>query len=611
MTITLAAVYTPIGLQGGLTGALFREFAFTLAGAVLISGVVALTLSPIMSATMLAKERRRGALGQAIDRGFEAVRKRYLLLLEGSLKRRKLIVAIWALLSVMVVPMYMLSPTELAPLEDQGSVFVSSEVPPNATLEQIDAHTTRIDELFEGLPEFEHAWRIVTPQSAFGGMDLSPLNERERDAFAVTDEVAAATAGISGIRGSVFMPSALPSPGLFPVEFVIASHLEHDALLEVAHRIQQEAAASGQFAFPPLIDTKIDQEEVALVLNRPRIAAMGLSLSQVATDLGIMLSGNYVGRFDLQGRSYKIIPQIERGSRLTPEQLETIHITGPAGDLIPLSSVAHLEHGAQARSLGRFAQLNSVRLSGIATRSLGEALTTLDAIAAEHLSDDMQIDYAGESRQLRQEQGKFLPAMGLAIVLIFFVLAAQFNSLRDPAVILLGSVPLAMFGALIFSFLKFSGPPGLRFGLTEGWTTTLNIYSQVGLVTLVGLVAKNGILIVEHAKGAQQRGANKIEAIREAASARLRPILMTTVATVAGHFPLTLVTGAGAAARNSVGLILVGGMAIGTIFTLFVVPTIYLLLAKNHAVASTPEADDVGARQSLPAMTTSNASAST
>jgi multidrug efflux pump len=309
---------------------------------------------------------------------------------------------------------------------------------------------------------------------------------------------------------------------------------------------------------------------------------MGLRKQQGPADLASMLGGNFVNRFNIDGRSYKVIAQIERAGRLTPDQLANVHITGPNGQVMPLSAVATLKPGVEPRTLNRFQQLNAIKISGLAPRSLEAGLRVLEDAATQILPPGYRIDYTGESRQLRQEGGKFLPAMGLALVLIFLVLAAQFNSFRDPLVILAGSVPLAMFGALIFTFLKFAGPPGLSYPLTEGWTTTLNIYSQVGLVTLVGLVAKNGILIVEFANAQQEQGRSKLDAVLSAATTRLRPILMTTVATVVGHFPLTLVTGAGAVARNSIGIVLVGGMTIGTFFTLFIVPSLYVLIAKDH-----------------------------
>jgi multidrug efflux pump len=328
-------------------------------------------------------------------------------------------------------------------------------------------------------------------------------------------------------------------------------------------------------------------------------------MQQVVMDLSSMLSGNYVNRFNMDGRSYKVIPQIERSARLDPSQLEAIHITGPDGELIPLSSVASLRTVVEPRTLNRFQQLNAIKLSGISTQSLDGALAVIEDAAAETLPPGYHVDYTGESRQLRQEGGKFLPVFGLALLVIFLVLAVQFNSFRDPFVILAGSVPLALFGALIFTFLRFSGPPGLEYGLTDGWTTTLNIYSQVGLVTLVGLISKNGILIVSFANTRQREGLSKLDAVKEAARTRLRPILMTTAATVAGHFPLTLVSGPGAAARNSIGLVLVGGMAIGTLFTLFIVPAVYVLVAKQHHEGtereSEPEPSSIDGPEPAPA----------
>ena len=331
----------------------------------------------------------------------------------------------------------------------------------------------------------------------------------------------------------------------------------------------------------------MDLPEAQVVFDRDKVADMGLNMQQVAADLGVMYGGGYVNRFDIGGRSYRVIPQIKRVERLNPEQLDNVYISGPEGNLVPLSTVAHIEQRTVPRSLNRFQQLNAVKLSGVAIVPLGEALQFLESAAAEVLPEGYTVDYTGESRQLKREGNKFLPAFTLAVLLIFLVLAAQFNSFRDPFVILAGSVPLAMFGALIFTFLKMPNPQMPYW--TDGWTTTLNIYSQVGLVTLIGLVAKNGILVVEFANKLQEAGANKLAAVREASLTRLRPILMTTVATVAGHFPLCLVTGAGAEARNSIGLVLVGGMAIGTIFTLFVVPSLYMLIANKHAASNEEE----------------------
>jgi len=385
---------------------------------------------------------------------------------------------------------------------------------------------------------------------------------------------------IPGIRIFPVTPPALPGGGQFPVELILASTAEPEQILAFARQIQLAAAKSGMFAFPPLIDVKIDQPQSELVIDRDKVADLGLNLRQVGADMATMLGGNFVNRFNIAGRSYKVIPQVQRIDRLNPEQLGDIYVSGPGNQLVPLSAIATLKNSTVARSLNRFQQLNAVKISGVAIRPLDEALRFLEGEATKILPQGYVLDYTGESRQLRTEGHKFMQAFGLAIVLIFLVLAAQFNSFRDPFVILAGSVPLAMFGAMIFTFLKMPDP-SVPFW-TQGWTTTMNIYSQVGLVTLVGLVAKNGILIVEFANKLQEKGLAKREAVHQAAMTRLRPILMTSGATIAGHFPLILVVGAGAAARNSIGLVLVGGMAVGTLFTLFIIPSIYMLIAKDH-----------------------------
>jgi multidrug efflux pump len=582
MTITLAAVYAPIGFQGGLTGALFREFAFTLAGAVFISGVVALTLSPMMASRLLKPEHGEGRFARFVNGAFDRVKNRYGRMLGGTLRMRGLVYAVWITLTVLIVPLYMFSPAELAPNEDQGVVFGAIDVPPNATLEQLEPYTAQVNGAFSSIPEFYQSFQITFPTGGFGGALMKPWGQRQRSIFPIQGELMQKTGGIAGIRAPVFLPSALPSAGFFPVEFVIASTEDHTKLLDWAQQIVGEAAKSGQFAFPPITDVRIDQAKSEIVIDRDKVASMGLTMQQVGADLSSMLGGNFVNRFSIDGRSYKVIPQIERSARLTPSQLSDIHVSGPKGELIPLDAIATLRSGVEPRSLNRFQQLNSIKISGVAPRSVSEGLKVLETAAAKIMPPSARTDYTGESRQLRQEAGKFLPAMGLAILLIFLVLAAQFNSFRDPFVVLAGSVPLAMFGALIFTFLKFAGPPGMSFALTDGWTTTLNIYSQVGLVTLVGLVAKNGILVVEFANAQQHAGMSKLEAVKSAALTRLRPILMTTIATVVGHFPLTLVTGPGAEARNSIGIVLVGGMTIGTLFTLFVVPSLYVLIAQDH-----------------------------
>jgi multidrug efflux pump len=580
MTITLAAVYTPIGLQGGLTGSLFREFVFTLVGAVTISSAVALTLSPMMSSTILKPGLRERGLAGITTRVFHRLRTTYGRLLDTTLRSRPAVYLVWIFVSLLTIPMFMMSPVELAPTEDQGVVFSILEASADATLDQTSIYAAAVNDVLLSMPEARFTFQVTSPQSGFAGLVVSPWDERERTTFEILPEVQEKLRAVPGIRITPLLPQALPGGGQFPVEFVIASIAGEEEILEFASRIRLKAIESGMFLFPPIIDLKIDQPQSEIVIDRDKAASLGLNLEQVGADMAAMVGGNYVNRFDIAGRSYKVIPQIRRADRLNPEQLTEIYITGPDDQLIPLSTIATLRSETVPRSLNRFQQLNAVKISGVAVRPLDEALSFLEEEAAGILPAGYVIDYTGESRQLRTEGRRFLPAFTLALVMIFLVLAAQFNSFRDPFVILAGSVPLAMFGALIFTFLRMPNP-NVPFW-TSGWTTTLNIYSQVGLVTLVGLISRNGILMVDFANKRQEQGLPKYQAVREAALTRLRPILMTTSATIAGFFPLTLVTGAGAEARNSIGLVLVGGMAIGTLFTLFVVPSIYMLVAMDR-----------------------------
>ena len=599
MTITLAAVYTPIAFQGGLTGSLFREFALTLAGAVGISGVVALTLSPVMSAYLLKAGHEDRGLQGMINRGFDRIRATYARHLESSFRARGAIYLAWGVLSVLAFLMYSQSSKELAPTEDQGVVFGVLNTPSNSTIDQLTLSTRALNKEGMSLPEAGFTFQITFPNGGFWGVGLKPWDERKRSAFEIVPEVQAKASAVPGVQSFMVLPPALPGGGQFPVEFVLASTAETSEILGFAQKLQEKATASGLFAFPPQIDIKFDQPESEIEIDRDKVAELGLNLQSVGQDLGAAVGGNFVNRFSVAGRSYKVIPQVTRSERLTPEQLKDIYVTGPNGQLVALSSIAKIRDTVTPRTLNRFNQLNAVKISGVSVRPIDEALTYLEGEATKILPAGYKLDYTGESRQLRTEGNKFLPAFLLAIVLIFLVLAAQFNSFRDPLVILAGSVPLGMFGALIVTFLKMPNP-NLHF-FTDGFTTTMNVYSQVGLVTLVGLVSKNGILIVEFANKLQEQGQSKVEAVKNAAATRLRPVLMTSFATVCGHLPLTFVTGPGAAARNSIGRVLVSGMAIGTAFTLFFVPAIYLLIAKDHHAERKAE-KEVGARQAVAAM---------
>ncbi len=575
MTITLAAVYTPVAIQGGLTGALFREFAFTLAGAVIVSGVVALTLSPMMGSRLLKPgDAERGFAG-FVNRRFEAIRGWYARALAWTLADRGSVLLLWAIVVALMVPLYLFADKELAPMEDQGVVFGIVQASANSTLDQTKLFAAKVQDVYASFPETGHTFQITSPTGGFGGMVTKPWSERRKTTGQLLMESSGKLAGIAGVRVIPMTPQPLPGGGDFPVDFVIASTAEPERLVEIANTLVGKAFGSGLFFFADS-DLKFDQPQTEVVFDRDKLRAQGVDLSQAGRDLATLLGGDYVNRFSIQGRSYKVIPQVKRSERLAPEQLAEIHVTGAGGKLVPLSTFATLQNTTEPRELKRFQQLNAVRIQGVIppTVPLDRALSVLEKEAAAVLPPGFTVDYAGESRQLRTESGQFLATFLLSAILIYLVLAAQFESFRDPFIILAGSVPLALSGALVFSFLGF---------------TTLNIYSQVGLITLVGLVAKNGILIVEFANHLQEQGKGKLAAVVEASATRLRPILMTTAATVMGHFPLVLATGPGAGARNSIGTVLVSGMVIGTFFTLFVVPAIYLLVAKTRTAAESLE----------------------
>ena len=579
MTITLAAVYAPIGIQGGLTGALFREFAFTLAGAVVVSGIVALTLSPMMGSKLLRAGASHKGLPGIVNRTFEKVRGLYTRLLGGTLQYRPVVLTVWAVVAVLMIPFYMFSMRELAPAEDQGVVFGVIQAAPNATIDQTNLFTKQVYDVYHSFPENGSTFQITTPNGGFGGMVTKPWSQRRKTTQQLLVESTGPLSKIAGVRVIPLTPPPLPGGGNFPVDFVIASAAEPQQVSALAEQIVQKAMAKGIFIFADT-DVKFDQPQTEVVFDRDKLRSQGVDLSQAGQDLSTMLGGNYVNRFSIQGRSYKVIPQVKRIERLTPDQLSQIYVKGSADKLVPLSTFATLKTTTEPRSLNKFQQLNAVRIQGVIPPPvpLDQALTELENDAKEVLPQGFTVDYAGESRQLRVEGSKFLGTFLLSAILIYLVLAAQFESFRDPFIILAGSVPLAISGALVFSFLGF---------------TTLNIYSQVGLITLVGLISKNGILIVEFANHLQETGLSKLEAIIGAATTRLRPILMTTAATVFGHFPLVLAKGPGAGARNSIGIMLVSGMIIGTAFTLFVVPSIYMLVAKTHSPIREDEMEEI------------------
>jgi NodT family efflux transporter outer membrane factor (OMF) lipoprotein len=570
MTITLAAVYTPIAFQGGLTGSLFLEFAITLASAVVLSGVVAVTLSPVMSAHVVDPHGRETRLTAAVNRVFDRVRQLYARLLDGALDIRWAVAAAALIVAVAAWPLYLYSQSELAPVEDQSHITMFFEAAPDASLPAVNRDSRDVVAAVTAFPEARFMWSLSAAWGGVGGLVTRDWRERSRSTEDMYGELFGAVSQVPGLRVFPRLDPPLPTPGQYDVELVLQSAASPAQMLETAGAVLQAGWQSGKFLYVDT-DLKIDLPEARVVLDRQRIADLGLDLSGVAQELGTLFGGRYVNHFNYFDRSYKVIPQIGEADRTSVAPLLDLKIRTPAGALVPVSTFARVETSAAPRVLNRFQQQNAVRIFGGVKPGVTkqEGLVVLEQAAAAAPGPPTTIDHAGESRQIRREGSALAVTLGFAIILIYLVLAAQFHSFRDPLIVLLGSVPLATSGALLVTFLDL---------------TTINIYSQVGLITLVGLVAKNGILIVEFANTLQERGHEKMAAIREAAATRLRPVLMTSAATVFGHFPLVLVSGPGAEARNSIGLVLVTGMTLGTLFTLFVVPVFYALLASRHQV---------------------------
>ncbi len=578
MTITLAAVYTPIGFQGGLTGSLFLEFAITLAAAVVVSGIVAVTLSPVMSSRFVHEKGEEGRLTRLVNNGFEVVRRTYARLLDGALEMRPAIVAAAVLVMIEAWPLYTYSKRELAPVEDQSHISLFMQVPPDASLAANNRATLEVVKAVTSFPEAKFMWSLTASWGAFGGMVAKDWKERQRSTAQLFPALYGAVSRVPGVRVFPRLDPPLPTPGSYDVELVLQSDEPPEQMLQTANAVVGAGWQSGKFLYVDT-DLKIDLPEARVVVDRDQVADLGLDLASVGRELGTALGGGYVNRFNFYDRSYKVIPQIGDADRTTVGPLLDLKIKTPSGQLVPVSTFTHIESSTAPRTLNRFQQRNAVRVFGAVNPGVtkDEGLQVLENAAASVSGPGRSVDYAGESRQIRREGGALTTTLGFAVILIYLVLAAQFRSFRDPLIVLLGSVPLAIAGALVFSFLNL---------------TTINIYSQVGLITLVGLIAKNGILIVQFANTLRERGIAKMAALREATLTRLRPVLMTSAATVFGHFPLVLVSGPGSAARNSIGMVLVTGMTLGTVFTLFIVPVFYSLIAAEHKPA--PAYEPVG-----------------
>ena len=567
MTIVLIAVYIPIGFQGGLTGALFTEFAFTLAGAVAVSGVVALTLSPMMCSRLFSQEEEMSSFVKKIDHVFENVRHSYQNTLRDLLSTWQVIIVMGALLLAGVVYLYATARSELAPTEDQGIVLMSAIGPPNSTVNQMQGYADQIFKIATSEPEYKQMFQITSPTSSFGGVIMKDWGERSRSATKFQEDLQNKWNSIAGTRVAAFQFPALPGAQGLPVQVVINTTEPYTNLNDVSQYVLDKARQSGMFFFVDS-DLKIDKPQDVLQIDREKVAALGMTQRDVGNALSVALGGGFVNYFSVAGRSYRVIPQVKQSDRLNPDQILDYYIKTPTGAMIQVRTIASIQSKVIPQSINRFQQLNSATISGVSTPfvSQEEVLKFLEKTIKEAAPSGYSVDYAGPSRQFKTESGGFLITMIFAVLIVFLVLAAQFESFRDPLVILV-SVPLALFGALIFINLGF---------------TTLNVYTQVGLVTLMGLISKHGILMVEFANELQEAGRTKLEAIIEASSVRLRPILMTTAAMVLGVIPLVIASGAGAAGRQSMGIVIFTGLAIGTLFTLFVVPAMYLYIGANH-----------------------------
>ncbi|WP_417781534.1 multidrug efflux RND transporter permease subunit [Stutzerimonas xanthomarina] len=567
MTVTLAAVYAPIGFLQGLTGALFQEFALTLAGAVLISGVVALTLSPMMCSRLLRHEENPTGLAHRLDQLFDRLKARYQRALHGTLNTRP-VVLVFALIVLGLIPLLLkFTESELAPEEDQGIIFMMASAPQTANLDYLNAYTDQFLEIFKSFPEY-YSWFQINGfngvQSGIGGFLMKPWDERERTQMEVLPEVQAKIDQIPGLQVFGFNLPSLPGTGEgLPFQFVINTANDYESLLQVTERIKEKAQASGKFAFLD-VDLAFDKPEIVVDIDREKAAQMGVTMEDLGVTLATLLGESEINRFTIEGRSYKVIAQVEQAYRDNPGWLSNYYVKNDQGEMLPLSTLITVHDRARPTQLTQFQQLNAATIQGFPIVSMGEAIDTLRSIALEQAPQGYTFDYAGASRQYIQEGNALYTTFALALAVIFLVLAAQFESFRDPLVILV-TVPLSVCGALVPLFLGLS---------------SMNIYTQVGLVTLIGLISKHGIMIVEFANQLRRdQGLSRREAVEEAAAIRLRPILMTTAATVFGMVPLILASGAGAVSRFDIGLVIATGMTVGTLFTLFVLPAVYTVLA--------------------------------
>ncbi len=588
MTTTLVAVYAPIGFMGGLVGTLFTEFAFSLAGAVLISGVVALTLSPMLSSKVLKSAGAESRFEHAVERFFTGLANGYQRSLHRTLEHPSatMIFAVAVLASIYF--MFQLSQKELAPTEDQSILFFQATGPQTATIDYDQAYTREIIEAFEGIPEYRESFLLLgfggDTNVVFGGFRMSPTSERQRSQMEVQPELQGRLGRVAGFQTAVFPRPSLPGGGRgLPLQLVIVSDADYDRIDQVADELIGRAMQSGRFAFLQK-DVEITRPKATLVIDRDRAGDLGISMQQIGRSLSSLLGGSYVNRFSLEGRSYKVIPQVAQEFRLDTGKLGEYYLRTASGAQVPLSALVRIENSVEPSKRNQFQQLNSLTVQGLMVPgvTLGDAMAYLEGQARELFPRGYTWDYTGGSRQYAQQGSALVTTFFMSLLVIYLVLAAQFESWRDPLIIMV-SVPMSIAGALAFLMLGFA---------------SVNIYTQVGLITLIGLIAKNGILIVEFANQLQQRErVAKREAVERAAAIRLRPILMTTVAMIVAMVPLLTAHGPGAVSRFDIGLVIATGLGIGTLFTLWVVPAVYVLMARDHAAAAEAAERETGERE--------------
>lgn len=583
ISVVLVAVYVPIGFMGGLTGALFSEFAFTLAGAVGVSAIIALTLSPMMCSRFLKSHEKKTKFLESVDHQFNRLHRGYERLLKSSLDNLSVTAVFAGIILLSIAYLYTTAKSELAPQEDQGIIIAQFTGAPNATIDQTQLYSTEIYKIYKDFPETEGIFSIVGSgglNTSINGMRLKPWDGRKRTSNQLQPMIQAKLNDISGGKVAAFQLPSLPGARGLPIQFVIQTTDSFDRLNAVAQQLLSKAQESGLFLYVDS-DLKIDKAQTNVTIDRNKASQLGFTMQDIANALGAALGGNYINYFSLYGRSYQVIPQVTRMDRLNDSQLLNYYMTAPGGNSIPLSTFANIKNVVVPESLNHFQQLNSATISAVSVPGipLGTALQSLKDMAAPILPLGYTIDYSGQSRQFQQEGAALIITFFFALIIIFLSLAALFESFRDPLTVMI-SVPMSICGAMIFVSLGIGG-------------ATLNIYSEVGLVTLIGLISKHGILIVQFANDLQKEGKNKREAVEMAASIRLRPILMTTASMVLGVIPLIFASGAGALSRYNIGLVIGTGISIGTLFTLFVVPAIYMFLAEKHTPESGLAVDSV------------------